>query len=337
MNKSRKVVIAFLLAGIMSASVFTAAAAEPYGAVPVSSTDTAVPTDSDVTPLPFYLTYTGVVAKIVTSEGADGSMTIQMESDENGPAYATVSKDTYISGDKEIAEGDTVTVYYEADRPMIMIYPPQYSAAIVLVNPDKESFVKADLFNSDLVSRDEALKLNIGENTEILALDGSVYTGEIKDKKLLVFYTVSTKSIPAQTTPSKIVVLGDPEASDSYNMDVSGMNIVVEGKVIEALPAFTTENGVVMVPLRAIAEALGYTVSWDNDTQTVTLNQAISLQIGRDYYVYMRTAPIELGAAPILKNDRTFVPLNYFRDVLKLNNAYVFENQIVINNQEKMN
>ena len=334
MNKSKKVVIAFLLAGIMTASVFTAAAAEPNGAVPVSSTDIAVPTDSDVTPLPFYLSYTGVVTKIVTSEGADGSMTIQMESDENGPAYATVSKDTYIPGDKEIAKGDTVTVYYEADRPMIMIYPPQYSAAIVLVNPDKESFVKADLFNSDLVSRDEALKLSIGENTEILAQDGSVYTGEIKDKKLLVFYTVSTKSIPAQTTPSKIIVLGDPEASDS-NMDVSGMDIVVDGKVIEALPAFTTENGVVMVPLRAIAEALGYTVSWNNDTQTATLNQAILLQIGRDYYVYMRTAPIELGTAPILKNDRTFVPLNYFRDVLKLNNAYVFENQIVIDNQEK--
>ncbi|MPN40548.1 hypothetical protein SDC9_188086 [bioreactor metagenome] len=91
-----------------------------------------------------------------------------------------------------------------------------------------------------------------------------------------------------------------------------------------------------MVPLRAIAEALGYQVTWEQDTQTARLNSAISLEVGRDYYVYMRMAPIELGTAPQLKDGSVYVPLFYFRDVLKMNNAYFFENQVVIDNQEKM-
>ncbi len=49
-----------------------------------------------------------------------------------------------------------------------------------------------------------------------------------------------------------------------------------------------------------------------------------------------KATPIKLDSAPELVNDRTFVPLNFFREILKMNNVYVFEAQIVVNNGEKM-
>jgi hypothetical protein len=139
-----------------------------------------------------------------------------------------------------------------------------------------------------------------------------------------------------QVTPEKVIVLGKPKGSWTAPIHITAAELVVEGKTIEAPPAFTTDDGVVMVPLRAAAEALGYEVTWDGGTQTVFLNSAISLQIDRDSYVYMRMAPITLGTAPVLRDSHTFVPLDYFREVLRLNNAYFFEGQIVIDNAEKM-
>ena len=91
-----------------------------------------------------------------------------------------------------------------------------------------------------------------------------------------------------------------------------------------------------MVPLRVIAEALGFDVKWDSKLQSIILRKGISLTIGEDNYIYMKTAPIQLGIASEIVNGRTFVPLSYFKKVIRMNNAYVFESQIVIDNEEIM-
>ena len=46
-------------------------------------------------------------------------------------------------------------------------------------------------------------------------------------------------------------------------------------------------------------------------------------------------APIELSAAPVLMGDETFVPLDFFREVLG-QTAYVFEGQVVIETYSDM-
>ena len=92
-----------------------------------------------------------------------------------------------------------------------------------------------------------------------------------------------------------------------------------------------------MVPLRAIGEALGYAVGWDDSTESVTIGADITLSIGRDRYTYKNRASMSLVIAPIIVEGRTFVPLAFFREVVPMNNAYVFEGLVVIDNGEKMN
>lgn len=80
-----------------------------------------------------------------------------------------------------------------------------------------------------------------------------------------------------------------------------------------------TDNGVRLVPLRDVAEKLGYAVKWNKGT--VELSQGATwtaLTIGQDSYIYNRTAPIKLGAAPVLENGVTYVPQAFFSDILKL-------------------
>jgi hypothetical protein len=111
---------------------------------------------------------------------------------------------------------------------------------------------------------------------------------------------------------------------------------MIYGKQLEAPAAFLDNAGNVMVPLRTIAEALDFIVHWDSATQTVMLNNIISLTLGKDYYTYARMAPIELGSAPVLVDGRTYVPLRFFTDVARIDNAHVFEGQIVFYNTKEM-
>ncbi|NLB87750.1 MAG: copper amine oxidase N-terminal domain-containing protein, partial [Syntrophomonadaceae bacterium] len=117
----------------------------------------------------------------------------------------------------------------------------------------------------------------------------------------------------------------------------SKMNIVVDNDMVIASPKpYSNDKGVVMVPLRVIAEALGYEVSWDNKSNSISLNKNIALKINSHDYTKADGSLITLDTDPALVDGTTFVPLNFFTDVLMMNNAYVFEGQIDINNGEKM-
>ena len=79
-------------------------------------------------------------------------------------------------------------------------------------------------------------------------------------------------------------------AANTTKFEVNGKPVTLESY---------TENKCVMVPVRSIAESLGFQVSWNADH---TIN---------DGAVGM-SAPFSLGAAPTIKNDRAYVPVELF-------------------------
>ncbi len=324
---------------------------EPSAPLPISETIIEVPS---------FKPFTGTVLEIRDSEFVAGSQYVFVETDGGDPAYLIVTEETYFVNDRELVEGSVVTGYFDENLPIIMIYPPQYGAVVMIVEPLEEN-IKVDRFDDELVSLDNSLKLNITDETEIILQDGKPFTGELANRDLVVTYDVSTRSIPAQTTPLKVVVLfekADPPVYDLPERDAdlllpplpsepdrippirniaTSMEIVVENRVVEAPAPFYNEDNKLMVPLRAIAEALGFNVSWNGEKQLVTLGDSFTATIGKDAYVDMsRDEPIALGTAPELMAGRTFVPLQFFRDVVPMNNAYVFEAQIVIDNNKEI-
>ena len=118
----------------------------------------------------------------------------------------------------DVKAGDLLTVYTGAYTPAPMIMPPQYQAEIIIIeDPEAESpvFTCADTFVADeegmLVGLGNTLALNMSEDVEVVDREGQACEAELENMDLLVFYDVSTKSIPAQTTPLKVVLLGQNE------------------------------------------------------------------------------------------------------------------------------
>lgn len=116
-----------------------------------------------------------------------------------------VSPTTYFVDHARAAVGDRVTGYYDGNVPVPLIYPPQYRALIMVKdNPDYN--VKVDFFNNQLVSSDGQLGLTLAPFTQILLPNGQYFSHNPANRNLIVIYGPSTKSIPAQTTPYKIIV-----------------------------------------------------------------------------------------------------------------------------------
>jgi hypothetical protein len=116
-----------------------------------------------------------------------------------------VSPTTYFVDQEKVAVGDSVTGYYDGNAPVPLIYPPQYRA-LVMVKESPYHNVKVDYFNSQLESRDGQLRLNLSPYTQILSRNGQDFTQNPANRNLIVIYGPTTRSIPAQTTPYKIIV-----------------------------------------------------------------------------------------------------------------------------------
>ena len=117
-----------------------------------------------------------------------------------------VSPDTYFVDHVMVAEGDMVTGFYDVNAPVPLIFPPQFRA-IVMARDTLYQNVKVDYFNNQLVSSDNTLKLNIAPYTKIVLQNGQSFTRSPANRNLIVIYGATTRSIPAQTSPYKIVVM----------------------------------------------------------------------------------------------------------------------------------
>ncbi|WP_144510727.1 stalk domain-containing protein [Bacillus sp. FJAT-22090] len=187
-----------------------------------------------------FMKLSGVVKDIETK---NDETTLIVESEEKEPQVTILkmtnetliyNSETTESVEKEgFKKGQRIDAYYDKNKPMIMIYPPQFSPELVIVHDSKNiGSVKVGKFNDELISLDNELKLNIGKESVLVNEQGEKITQEdLKGKELVVFYTISTRSIPAQTSPSKVVAIGDQSQEDSTNfMQNSGVIKEVSSK-----------------------------------------------------------------------------------------------------------
>lgn len=117
-----------------------------------------------------------------------------------------VGADTYIPGQTRLRPGMPVTAFYDPSLPVPLIFPPRYQAVVISRrNPGESIF--AGFFNENLVSENNELQLNLARSTEIITSNGQAFNCRPGNQMLIVYYTETTRSIPPQTTPRRIIVM----------------------------------------------------------------------------------------------------------------------------------
>lgn len=139
-------------------------------------------------------------------EGEGCYQLMSVENEMGATVNFVVSPTTYFVDHAMVAVGDRVTGYYDGNAPVPLIYPPQYRA-LVMVKDSSYQNVKVAYFDSQLSSSDGQLRLNLSPYTQIVLTNGQRFSKSPANRNLIVIYVPATKSIPAQTTPYRIIVL----------------------------------------------------------------------------------------------------------------------------------
>ena len=283
-----------------------------------------------------YTSYTGKIVEITEKEDLI-SILIKDSEEEFSGEVLHLDKDVIILNSKtkenmkieDLKEGMEVTRYAHKETPMLLSLPGQLNPNVIIVNEEDAGFVNVSKFNEELVNVEKTLKLLIDEETIMVNEAGEeVEEKDLKNKDLIVFYSASTKSIPAQTTAEKIILMDEKEAIVEEDEEVEESNkgevlnkIVINEKEITLEKELYSKDGMIMIPLRQIAEELGYEVTWNNESRTAELTkeaQWTAVTIGEDNYNFAKMI-VKLGMAPVINDSSTFVPYTFLEEVLKVN------------------
>ena len=289
------------------------------------------------------------VTVVKTDSDVDGiiktTTDVNNKDDQNNTVNLKITDDTLVYdnlGNKkalsDLTDGSKITVFTGSYEPTPLILPVQYTANIIIINGDQEGNVNIDTYLADeegYTNAANTLNIATADDTKIVDKNEKEYKGDLDKNDLIVFYGVSTKSIPAQTTPTKVVVLGEneialkqieaaknatpaptasPKVTEAPQVSYAGLvNVVIGDKNVSDVYA---KDNTTMVPLREVAEAAGFTVTWDAENRAVILNDGVySLKIGENSYVKGKMMPLTLSAAPEIVNDLTYVPAEFFAEV----------------------
>ncbi|WP_066507750.1 serine hydrolase [Abyssisolibacter fermentans] len=102
---------------------------------------------------------------------------------------------------------------------------------------------------------------------------------------------------------------------------------------------YINDEGHIMCPLRDLVEQLGYLVTWNGEDQSIKLSKdldVIKLRVG-DSNVIENGKELIMNTSPVIKEDKTFVPVELFSNVLNLIVEYNNEKQILKINKSKEN
>jgi hypothetical protein len=286
---------------------------------------------------------------------------VQSEEDENGYSPTVNFVVDHLSAlilDGELEVGMDVTGFYETGVAMIMIYPPQHNVRVLASDPN----VIVERFGETL---------EIGEDTEIIFQDGTPFDGEpseLLNRAMAVFGGIESpekivvlfeRAVPPMHwfTEDEIIDFGlEYEFEQPYfgwdgglqltqedldimwdNMfDPETVQIIVNNTAIESVkPFIDREVGKVMLPVAAIAEALGYTITGEGYDMAIGMYGAAPHTIvfveGQDAYLIGRFETISLGAPPALIDETLFVPMNFFGQVIEAS-AWISCGDVIISN-----
>jgi hypothetical protein len=138
----------------------------------------------------------------------------------------------------------------------------------------------------------------------LLALSLTLTTGTA-----LAAPVTTSASVPQQNSnvPQAAAIAGQ----QAFTIDINGTVL--------------TENGYLapggqepLIPLRAIADALGFKLEWNDKNKSAELSQGnifTTVKTGDDRYVINRMYT-SLGTAPVLKDNKMYVPASFASEVL---------------------
>lgn len=261
---------------------------------------------------------------------------------------------------KDLKAGDKIDIVH-SQAMTFSLPPQTYSYAIIVNNEQVTSpqYIQVDKVETEgdtttITNVGGDLIVRVNKDTEIIPFETKniVKASDIKEGSILFgWYDIVTASIPAQATATKVMLMPEkivdnidllasveatPLTSEQLrNSEISTLEITKFDKVVinaesldlnnnnklEYLDGVSGDVAHIAVPLRTIAEKLGFNIEWDSTTNTAKLDNGTvktSVTLNNDSYYKESsnaiglTQALSLGVAPTFVNGNLYVSAELF-------------------------
>ncbi len=307
-----------LTVALMAAPVFAAETNGSVPATPLQSAQTADGASKSQTPAKesaaLNMLTTGKVSEVTDNKEY---YTIHIENDDMGmvinakPGTFVIdqAKPTETLALSDIKKDMTITAVIAKNSPMTLSIPPMTSGVVGFVINSDPGFVDLSVYDDELTNETNTLKLNVDDSTSIINANGAKMkysADDLKGSECLVLYTVTTRSIPAQTAPQLVVIMNTAQ-------DLADHAKALEEAMKNAEKA--DQEAQSYLALRENVEKKGYTVTWTGNDKPITLTKGdikVTITIGSAEYTSTAVtdsdtaAKLTMEKAPKLENGKTY-------------------------------
>lgn len=353
----KKQILAMGLSAVLACSsvAFAADATAAETTTPVADNTAATETTTTAVPQVKESFRTGSMATVskINMDGETVSSILIKTTDEQD-IQLNLSADTMIVNNEtgaaaalsDIKEGDKIYAYYS--KAMTRSLPPQSACELILVGVGENT--PASLHEVGTVSANDQGMTEVltADGGMIIRMDDKTTYAPYKTKNIvtkadltegtrfLAWYDIVAMSYPGQAYTQKVVILPAAATEETATEtqatreteqtapETTELTIVAGGKTLEVKGEM--KDSVAVVPVRAAAEALGCTVSYEqkNGKEYVTVEndtRSMTLEIGTDNYVSTTkiedavgmTAPAQYGVAPYIVDGTTYAAADLFK------------------------
>lgn len=221
---------------------------------------------------------------------------------------------------EDIRESDTIYAYISPV--MTRSLPPISNAILVLCNIPADFGVPIWAEVEQVIPGEEGKVSFLMDNDIVLHLDGEAellpyltkdvvgLDAIVPGTRLLSWYSMVLESFPGQAYPTKVMVF--PSAYTGYVDIKTTDGISLNGEKLDITP-LVAEDGTLMLPVRAFAEALGCTVTWNAaDPTLVTVEKdgspLYSFRAGETTATVEGDMVMELTAPALARDKATYLP-----------------------------
>lgn len=218
-------------------------------------------------------------------------------------------------------------IYAVHSMAQTMSLPPQ-SAALAIVYLGEDEVAPKYMEVKTLVSEEGKTAFESTDGNYLIAYDETtefityktrniVTAADLKEgSRVFAWYGMSTKSIPEKALSTKILILPEqivPTETGEEEKEAVIIGAEIGGVAIDfekygnILPK--VEDGITFIPVRAIAETAGASVTWDGAAGSIVIEKSgvkAELKIGSEKAV-VAGSEVTLAAAPKIVDDRTVV------------------------------
>ncbi|WP_312831964.1 copper amine oxidase N-terminal domain-containing protein [Sedimentibacter saalensis] len=279
--------------------------------------------------LPMSMQYTGDVTKIIKDNEIVTALVITEGNDKITTRRFNIS-DSTVAIDNESGTAESLSTIKVGDKVSVIAssmstfsIPPQSPAYVILTNIQEKAPAKLIQVGEIGKKTDGTMTVLDTDNNYIVSITKDTVLAPYRTKQIvvpediqkenyvLVWSEIMTLSIPAQMTADMVVLLTGYDFGKIPMPAQPALNIT-------NYHTFQSSEGETMLPVRNIAEAMGFEVKWLNETKTVELKKesvTFYMNIGSKTYGN-RGQKQDLKSAPEINNNRTYIPAIFFTEIM---------------------